>query len=140
MPARKAPVDLASRDVLARVVGRSCNIDLLIEDIREELRGRPYDLVAGGWQHRTRKNHADAIRVAEGLSPDGAASKPLSQFESLALICVAYYQLITRAELGAFLAHFGLDTLRDLPNIEALEDAGLLNKAEIFGRNEPQPS
>lgn len=26
-----------------------------------------------------------------------------------------------------FLGHFGLDTLRDLPDIEALEDAGLLN-------------
>ncbi len=29
------------RDVLARVVGRICSIDLLIDDIREELRGRP---------------------------------------------------------------------------------------------------
>jgi segregation and condensation protein B len=27
----------------------------------------------------------------------------------------------------AFLSHFGLNTLRDLPDIEALEDAGLLN-------------
>ena len=29
-----------------------------------------------------------------------------------------------------FLAHFGLDTLRDLPDLEALEDAGLLNGRE----------
>lgn len=28
----------------------------------------------------------------------------------------------------AFLKHFGLDTLRDLPDMEALEDAGLLQK------------
>ncbi len=28
----------------------------------------------------------------------------------------------------AFLSHFGLDTLRDLPDLEALEDAGLLNR------------
>lgn len=28
----------------------------------------------------------------------------------------------------AFLTHFGLDTLRDLPDLEALEDAGLLNR------------
>ena len=33
------------RETLARIVGRSCSIDLLIDDIREELRGRPYDLV-----------------------------------------------------------------------------------------------
>jgi hypothetical protein len=45
-----------SREVLARVVGPACNLDLLIDDIRAELRGRPYDLVpvAGGWHHRTR--------------------------------------------------------------------------------------
>lgn len=38
------------RETLARIVGKNCSIDLLIEDIREELRGRPYDLVpvAGG--------------------------------------------------------------------------------------------
>lgn len=29
------------REVLARVVGRDCSLDLLIDDIRAELRGRP---------------------------------------------------------------------------------------------------
>jgi segregation and condensation protein B len=40
-----------SRETLARIVGRDCSIDLIIDDIRAELRGRPYDLVAvaGGW-------------------------------------------------------------------------------------------
>ena len=28
------------RDTLARIVGKTCSIDLLIDDIREELRGR----------------------------------------------------------------------------------------------------
>ena len=57
-----------TRSVLARVVGAGCNIDLLIDDIREELRGRPYDLVAvaGGWKHLTRPAYADAIRAAVG--------------------------------------------------------------------------
>lgn len=31
-----------------------------------------------------------------------------------------------------FLEYFGLDTLRDLPELEALEDAGLLGRTEIF--------
>jgi segregation and condensation protein B len=31
-----------------------------------------------------------------------------------------------------FLAHFGFDTLRDLPDIEALEDAGLLSKEKLL--------
>lgn len=50
------------REVLARLVGKNCNIDLIIDDIRAELAGRPYELaaVAGGWQHRTKKVFGDA--------------------------------------------------------------------------------
>ncbi|NJO54210.1 MAG: SMC-Scp complex subunit ScpB [Bacteroidales bacterium] len=156
------------REVLARVVGSSCNLDLLIEDIRAELRGRPYELVAvaGGWQHRTRPGFAAAIRTATGQGTQDP--KPLSPAENLVLMCIAYFQPITRAELGQFfgkevsrdtigylralgliaagprapqpgapytyvttkefLSHFGFDTLRDLPDMEALEDAGLLSK------------
>jgi segregation and condensation protein B len=156
-----------SRTDLARVVGRNCNIDLLIEDIREELRGRPYDLVkvAGGYQHRTRPAYADAIRTVSGAAERAV---DLSQSEALVLMTIAYFQPITRSELStffgreisrdliaslrsfgfigfgprspkpgapytyvttkAFLSHFGLETLRDLPDYEALEDTGLLSK------------
>lgn len=31
-----------------------------------------------------------------------------------------------------FLSHFGFDTLRDLPEMEALEDAGLLSKDRLL--------
>jgi segregation and condensation protein B len=34
------------RETLARVIGASCNLDLLINDIREELRAWPFELVA----------------------------------------------------------------------------------------------
>ena len=164
------------REVLARVVGRDCSIDLLIDDIRDELRGRPYELVsvAGGWQHRTRKNFAEAIRAAIGA---GNGGKDLSQTEALILACIAYYQPITRSELSsffgkevsrdtvgrlrglefiaagprspqpgapytyvttrAFLSHFGLETLRDLPDMEALEDAGLLSKDKLLAGEFP---
>ncbi|MCK1727332.1 SMC-Scp complex subunit ScpB [Bradyrhizobium sp. 142] len=156
------------REVLAKVVGRDCNLDLLIDAIRDELRGRPYDLVsvAGGLQHRTRTGFADAIRAATGLG--ATAPKPLSQSEALVLMCIAYFQPITRGELGrvfgkeisrdvighlrglgfiaagprcptpgapytnvttkTFLSHFGFESLRDLPDIDLLEDAGLLSK------------
>lgn len=42
---------------LARVVGKSCSVDLLIDEIFEELRSRPYEpfSVAGGWKHLTRQ-------------------------------------------------------------------------------------
>jgi len=159
------------REVLARVVGRDANIDLLIDDIREELRGRPYDLVAvaGGWKHLTRPAYADAIRTAVGSSERAV---DLTQSEALVLMCIAYFQPITRAELSsffgkeisrdlignlrgfgmissgpraprpgapytyvttqAFLLEFGLDSLRDLPDREALEDAGLLSKEKLL--------
>ncbi|MBN9237310.1 transcriptional regulator [Mesorhizobium hungaricum] len=159
------------REVLARIVGKDCSIDLLIDDIRDELRGRPYDLVsvAGGWKHLTRPAYADAIRTAVG---GNERSVDLTQSEILVLMCIAYFQPITRTELSSFfgkeisrdligrlrgagliasgprsptsgapytyvttkefLLEFGLDTLRDLPDFEALEDAGLLSKEKLL--------
>ncbi len=164
------------RETLARIVGKSCSIDLLIDDIREELRGRPYDLVAvaGGWKHLTRPAYADAIHAAVG---DGGKASELTQSEVLVLMCVAYFQPITRTELSSFfgkeisrdligrlrgaglvasgprsptpgapytyvttrefLLEFGLDTLRDLPDFEALEDAGLLSKETLLAGEIP---
>ncbi|HEY9228765.1 MAG TPA: SMC-Scp complex subunit ScpB [Gemmatimonadaceae bacterium] len=172
-----ASLEPVGREVLARVVGRDCNLDLIIDDIRGELRSRPYELVsvAGGWQHRTRKSFADAIRAATGMGAEDP--KPLSPSEALVLMCIGYFQPITRGELGqffgkevsrdvighlrglgfvaagprsptpgapytyvttpAFLSHFGFDTLRDLPDMEALEDAGLLSKDKILTGNLP---
>ena len=170
--ASPAPV---TREVLSRVVGRDCNLDLIIDDIQDELRGRPYELVsvAGGWQYRTRKKVGDTIRTAIG----GGADKSLSQAENLILACIAYYQPITRSELSqffgkevsrdtighlrglgfiaagprspqpgapytyvttnGFLSHFGFNTLRDLPDMEALEDAGLLSKEKLLAGDIP---
>src|SRR3954471_13800080 len=54
------------RDALAAVVGRGCNLDLLLDDIRSELRARAYEIVsvAGGYQFRTRPGLAAAVRAA----------------------------------------------------------------------------
>src|SRR5271165_433163 len=56
------------RENLARVVGKACNLELVIDDIREELRERPYEIVsvAGGWMFRTKLGFGDAIRAALG--------------------------------------------------------------------------
>jgi segregation and condensation protein B len=45
-----ASAEPVKRENLARVVGKACNLDLIIEDIRGELRDRPYEVVnvAGG--------------------------------------------------------------------------------------------
>ena len=37
----------------------------------------------------------------------------------------------------AFLGHFGFDTLRDLPDMELLEDAGLLSKEKLLAGDLP---
>lgn len=153
------------REALARIVGRDVSIDHLIEDIRESLRGKPYEVVtvAGGWAFRTRLAYAQVIE-ASTVGPERRLE--LTQTELMVLVSIAYHQPITRAGVseilgreisrdiigqlrdkemisagprsptpGApftyvttrqFLAHFSLNTLRDLPDIEALQDAGLL--------------
>jgi segregation and condensation protein B len=153
-----------TRESLGRVVGKACNLELIIADIREELRGRPYEIVrvAGGWMFRTKLGFGDAIRAALG-GPQKAA---LSKSNALILMAIGYFQPITRGELSqffgreisrdaiaslrgegfiaagprsptlgapyayattaAFLAHFGLESLCDLPDIEKHEDAGLM--------------
>ncbi|BCM87594.1 SMC-Scp complex subunit ScpB [Methylobacterium indicum] len=156
------------RETLARVVGLECRLDALIADIREELRARPYELVAvaGGWQLRTRAEFAPAIRAA-GTVTEEASGGALTAGDQLALAAIAYLQPVTRMALSrvlgkevsrdviarlkrldllgagprspepgapltyvttpTFLARFGLASLRDLPDIEALEEAGLLD-------------
>jgi len=159
----------APREALAKIVGRDCNLDDLLADIRDELRARPYELVqvAGGWQLRTKARYADAIRALNNGARD-AGPPELTPTELLAVTTIAYLQPATRAELsqlvgkevsrdvigrlksldliaagprapeaGApyayvttrkFLEVFGLASLRELPDIESLEDAGLLQR------------
>src|SRR5208282_4501715 len=80
------------RESLARVVGKACNLDLIIDDIREELRGRPYELVsvAGGWSFRTKLGFGEAIRAAIG----GPQRTELSKSNALVLMAIAYFQPI----------------------------------------------
>ena len=164
-----AATDPVPRETLACVVGRDCPLDLLLDDIRGELRERPYDLVkiAGGYAFRTRARHADAIRAAFAIDPE---VRSLSKLEAGVLIAIAYEQPITRAALserfgreisrdliaalrdkaliapgprspqpgapfayvttGRFLETFGLESLGDLPDLEALQDAGLVEEAK----------
>ena len=161
-----ASAEPVKRESLARVVGKACNLELIIDDIRDELRGRPYEIVsvAGGWSFRTKLGFGDAIRAALGA----AQKTELSKSNALVLMAIGYFQPITRGELSqffgrevsrdaiaalraegfiaagprsptpgapyayvttpAFLAQFGFESLRDLPDIEKLEDAGLLGR------------
>lgn len=166
-----ASAEPVERETLARVVGKDCSIDLLIDDLQEDLRDRPYELVsvAGGWQHRTRVRFGETIQAS--TAPTRSAATALSEFDAMVLMAVGYFQPVTRGELGKifgkevsrdligslrgagfistgprsptpgapytyvttkhFLSAFGLQTLRDLPDMEALEDAGLLNRTIV---------
>jgi chromosome segregation and condensation protein ScpB len=153
------------REKLAALIGSDCNLDEIIAEIREELRARPYDLVAvaGGYQHRTRPSYADVIRA----SAVAASPVDLSPLEMLVLAAVAYFQPVTRVAIAdllgkpdsrdviaalraaglvatgprspqpgaphtyvttpGFLMTWGLESLRDLPDCDLIEEAGLLS-------------
>ena len=89
------------RENLAQVVGKACNLDLIIDDIRAELRDRPYEIVnvAGGWSFRTKLGFGEAVRAALG----GPQRSELSKSNALILMAIAYFQPITRGELSQFL-------------------------------------
>ena len=98
-----------SRDDLAKVVGASASLDLLIDDIREELKPRPYELVqvATGWMFRTKVQFSDAIKAAADL---GERPLGFNETEMAVLCAVAYHQPITRDGLKDI---FGKDVSRD---------------------------
>ena len=153
------------REILARVVGQACALDLLLDDLKEDLRGRPVELVRAGETYtlHTRPAFGPAIRAALDIPPD---AKQLTKLEAGVLMAIAMFQPTTRGELtemfgreisrdliaslreegliaagprspkpGApyayvttekFLLEFGFESLRDLPDLDALRDAGLI--------------
>jgi segregation and condensation protein B len=117
-----ASADPVPREVLSRLVGRSCVLDDLIADIRAELKGRPYDLVpvAGGWQHRTRPRFAPAIRQANRPAVSGPKGD-LTRLEMLVLAAIAYQQPVTRSALSLSL---GREVSRDV--LARLKQLGLV--------------
>jgi len=152
------------REDLARIVGQSASVDLLVEDLAADLEGRAFEIamVAGGWMFQTRPAYAPAIRAAADVRDQ---LLDLNDFEVAILGAIAYHQPITRDGLkdifgkeisrdligrlhahgligtgpraprrgapytfvttDAFLAAFGFESLRDLPDAEQLNDAGL---------------
>src|ERR1700688_4489072 len=118
-----------SRETLSALIGSDCNLDLLIADIRDELRSRPYELVdvAGGFQHRTRRIYGEVIRASGAVASKGV---DLTALEKLVLTAVAYFQPVTRAGLADILCR---NISRDV--IAALRSAELI----ATGPRSPQP-
>ena len=169
-----------TREILTRLVGRECALDLLLDDLREDLRGRPIELVRAGesFALHTRPAFGPAVRVAFDIPAD---ARQLTKLEAGVLMAVAMFQPVTRGEISdtfgreisrdliaglreegliaagprspkvggpyayvtteKFLFEFGLESLRDLPDLDKLEDAGLFDGAsrEEPGRAELAP-
>lgn len=98
------------REDLVRVVGCRASVDLLIEDIQTELKGRPYEMVAvaDGWMMRTRVQFSQAIRVAANVNE---RLMDLNEFEIAVVAAVAYHQPLSRDGLKDI---FGKNVSRDL--------------------------
>ena len=168
-----------TRDTLAPVVGRDCALELLLDDLKEDLRGRPIELVRAGenFTLHTRPAFGSAIRAAFDIPAD---AKQLTKLEAGVLMAVAMFQPVTRGEisemfgreisrdliaalreegliaagprspkLGApyayvttekFLLEFGFESLRDLPDLEALKDAGLMPADGQPGAGDGEPA
>ena len=153
-----------SREALQKVVGQGVSVDLLIDDLRNELAGRAFEIasVADAWMMRTKVQFAEVIRAA---ADPGDPGMEFTEYEMAVLATIAYHQPISRAGLkevfgkdinrdligrlyakdliatgprspkrGApytyvttqrFLLAFDLQSLRDLPDMELLQDAGV---------------
>jgi segregation and condensation protein B len=84
-----------TRETLGVLIACDCNVDQLINDIRNELCSRPYDLVevAEGFQYRTKRALAEVILASRVVAPPIVELSPVEQ---LVLTAIAYFQPITR--------------------------------------------
>jgi segregation and condensation protein B len=114
-----------AREALVKLVGQSCRFDELIADLREELRGRPYDLVfvAGGYALRTKSRFAPAIKIAHP-SRAGEEAAELTRTENFVLTAIAYLQPVTRGDVSKLA---GREISRDV--IASLKRHGLIDGA-----------
>ena len=163
-----------TREVLVRVIGRDCVLDLLLDDLREDLRGRPVELVRAGEgfalhtraafgpavrfglrpsgrrkAHKTRSGRAHGGRHVPAGDPRGNLGNVRARDLARSDRCAApgwtdrrrSPQPETRAPYTyvtteTFLVEFGFESLRHLPDLEALKDAGLMPAAGRLRRRD----
>ena len=116
-----------ARDDLARIVGQGASVDLLIDDLAVDLKGRPYEVaqVGAGWILRTRAAYAPAIRAAADV---GDKALNLSAFDLAVLSAIAYHQPVSRDGLKDI---FGKEISRDL--------IGRLAERDLIGTGPREP-
>jgi segregation and condensation protein B len=122
--ASAAPV---AREDLARIVGPRASIDLLIDDLKVDMEGRPYEVaqVGSGWMLRTRPAYAPVIRAAADV---GSQALNLSEFDLAVLAAIALHQPISRDGLKEV---FGTEISRNL--------IGRLAERDLIGTGPREP-
>lgn len=157
-----------TNELLQQKVGQSQPVAPIMEQLREEFKGRGVELVeiAGGWMFRTAPDLSSQLNITIQVR----RKLPRVAAETLAII--AYHQPISRAEIesirgvataretldmlmelgwvrpgkrretpgrpltwitsDAFLRHFGLGSLKDLPGIQDLRESGLLDTRPVL--------
>jgi segregation and condensation protein B len=122
--ASAAPV---AREDLARIVGPRASIDLLIDDLKVDMEGRPYEVaqVGSGWMLRTRPAYAPVIRAAADV---GSQALNLSEFDLAVLAAIALHQPISRDGLKEI---FGKEISRGL--------IGRLAERDLIGTGPREP-
>ena len=121
-----APAPLFEAE-LAERLGVEADIAGLLHELAASYAERGINLVrlAGGWTFRT------APDLAPFLVSERPVSRKLSRAAVETLAIIAYHQPVTRAEIeairGVALARGTLDRLDDLPGLDELRAAGLLD-------------
>jgi segregation and condensation protein B len=116
-----------TRDNLAKVVGQTVSIDLLIEDLIFDLADRPYAVmqIGSGWILRTKNAYSSAIRAAADI---GGQAPNLSKFDMAVLAAIAIHQPISR------------DGLKDIFGKEISRDQiRKLTKSDLIGAGPREP-
>ena len=84
--------------MLARVVGRDCALDLLLDDLREDLRGRPIELVRAGESYTP--PHPAGVQAGDPRRLRHLAdATQQTKLEAGMLIAIAMFQPVMRSEL-----------------------------------------
>jgi segregation and condensation protein B len=142
---------------LAARLPQGTNVREALVQLQEEYATRGVNLlrIGGKWTFRT------ANDLSWLLSKETVETRKLSRAAIETLAIIAYHQPVTRAETGwirprgrrkspgrpltygtseAFLSHFGLDAVGDLPGLEELKGAGMLDGRLPPGFSVPVPS
>jgi len=140
---------------IARRLPEGADVGGAISALRERYHGRGVELecVADRWQFRT------APDLSFLMTEEREEPRRLSKAALETLAIIAYHQPCTRAEIESvrgrrrtpgrpvtygtadrFLEHFGLSNLYDLPGVQEMKAAGLLDLSIPVGFEVPDPS